>query len=137
MGCAWSEGWAEFHPLLINGDGCYDFGLGPCDDSHYDIETHNLFDSPDQFNFGEAVEGRVAGALYDLVDSSNEMFDLTSLQLSNIVDVLYSPLPLGNFRDFWDNWLALGNGNEGELMSTFYLNTVGKKLYIPMMFSGE
>ena len=137
LGCAWSEGWAEFLPLLINGDGCYDWDLGPCSGSYINIEDHNLFDLPVQFSFGDAVEGRVAGALFDLVDGTNELFDLTSVQLGYIVDVLNSPLPLGNFRDFWDNWLTLGNGNEGELMSTFYLNTVGKKLYIPMMFSGE
>jgi len=42
--CAWTEGWADFLPLVVNGDSCYDFGQGPCtgipDVDYYDLEAH-------------------------------------------------------------------------------------------------
>jgi hypothetical protein len=28
--CAYSEGWADFYPLIVNNDQCYDYGIGSC-----------------------------------------------------------------------------------------------------------
>lgn len=137
LSCAWSEGWAEFLPLFMNSDGCYDFGLGPCSGSFVDLENAGFRDNPLVFNFGEAVEGRIAGALFDLTDGNNEEFDLTGLPLSMTVNVIYSPPLEESFPEFWNNWITAGYGYEHELNSIFFLNTVGIKIYIPLVIIGD
>jgi len=132
--CTWYEGWAEFLPLRVNGDQCYDWGLGPCNGSYEDIETHNLYDAPNIDNFGEAVEGRVAGALYDLVDYNNEIYDKTSFDFSLIAYLLVSSPLEESFSDFWESWLNNGFDHFEELVSSFYLNTIGGGfIFIPMV----
>ncbi|MDD2695803.1 MAG: proprotein convertase P-domain-containing protein, partial [Anaerolineales bacterium] len=90
--CSWSEGWADFFALVANGDPCYDFGIGPCtgipDQSHYDLENHSLNDNPQNYPFGDKVEGRVAGSLYDLFDSANESYDSASFDFAPIADLV-------------------------------------------------
>jgi len=71
-GCAWYEGWANFFALAVNGDRCYDINESFCGDGSVDLENHTRNDNPQTFPWGDTVEGRVAGALYDLMDSSNE-----------------------------------------------------------------
>lgn len=132
-GCAWTEGWAEFLPLYINQDPCYDFGLGPCSYGGTNLEAPNFRDNPNIFNFGSAVEGRVAGALYDLTDGENEDFDHTYLPLHNIAKTLYMLPAEKSFSDFWNAWINLGNGSYIELESTFFLNTLGKKIFLPII----
>lgn len=133
LSCAWSEGWADFLPLFMNGDGCYDFELGPCSGYHIDLENACYLDLLTYFNHGEAVEGRVAGALYDLVDGNNESFDLVGLPLDLLVNILHSPPLETSFPVFWNNWIKAGNGYEMELDSIFFLNTVGKKIFLPLI----
>jgi hypothetical protein len=76
INCAWSEGWADYFPLTVNMDPCYDFDTGPCtgtpDVRNYNLESHGR---GDQYPWGDAVEGRVAGALYDIFDSTNDGYD--------------------------------------------------------------
>ncbi len=69
-GCAWSEGFAEWFPAMVFGDPTYYYGDG----SSRDLEnnTWNFTDPLSTWNDGEAVEGRVASALIDVSDSSNE-----------------------------------------------------------------
>jgi hypothetical protein len=60
VNCAWSEGWADFLPLVVNGDECYDFGRGPCGaggGAFENLETRNRNDLPPLFPWGDAVEG--------------------------------------------------------------------------------
>ncbi len=136
LNCAWSEGWADFLPLVVNGDGCYDFGLGPCGAPYVDLENAGYLDDPSFFNFGEAVEGRVAGALYDLVDDHDETLDVTGLPICLITDVIL-PAPLEqSFPEFWENWIDSGTGFESELDSVFFLNTVGSCVYLPVILWG-
>lgn len=136
-GCAWTEGWAEFLPLYINGDPCYDFGIGPCSESGIDLEAPNFRDNPAFFNFGPAVEGRVAAALYDLVDMENEDFDKTNFSLYRIARTLYFLPAEKSFDDFWNTWIDLGNGFYREVDSTFFLNTLGRKNYLPFINKGS
>lgn len=120
LSCAWSEGWSEYFALFMNSDGCYDFGIGPCSGSHVDLENASFRDNPLTFNFGESVEGRIAGALYDLTDGNNESFDPVGLPLEFVADVVI-PFPLEkNFAEFWNGWLTLDNGYENELNSIFF-----------------
>lgn len=70
--CAWSEGWADFFAIAVNGDVCYDKGVGPCtgiaDQQKYDLENHTRNDpTNDPITglpwWGDGVEGRVAGTI--------------------------------------------------------------------------
>jgi len=132
-GCAWTEGWAEFLPLYMNQDPCYDFGLGPCSVGGINLEIPNFRDDPDIFNFGSAVEGRVAGALYDLTDGENEELDRTHFSLYKLAKTLYLLPAERTFSDFWVTWINLGNGFDREIDSTFFLNTLGRKIFIPLI----
>lgn len=53
VNCAWSEGWGDFFALAVNGDRCYDKGVGPCtgtrDWDYFDLEAHNRNDNGQQF----------------------------------------------------------------------------------------
>ncbi len=71
--CAWSEGWGDFFSLTVNGDRCYDKVSSGCwgvaGREYFDLENQGWSDT---WPRGSSVEGRVAGALYDLYDSINE-----------------------------------------------------------------
>jgi hypothetical protein len=93
VNCAWSEGWADFLPLVVNGDPCYDFDAGPCtggpDIRHFNLEAHSRSDNPQLFPWGDAVEGRVAGALYDLFDNTNEGFDSATFGFAPVANPVF------------------------------------------------
>lgn len=73
--CAWVEGWSDFFALAVNGDPCYDWGIGPCGGGSENLETPTWPVFPDQRPTGDDVEGRVAGALYDLFDRADDGYD--------------------------------------------------------------
>lgn len=126
--CAWSEGWADFFPLVANGDPCYDFGAGPCtgiaDQDHYNLETHNRNDNQAQFPFGDSVEGRVAGALYDLWDTANEpIYDNATFGFDPIADTVFQAPHEDTFRKFWDSWKTSGQ-NKHHAVRAIYQNAI-------------
>ncbi|MBI4789943.1 MAG: hypothetical protein HY782_23160 [Chloroflexi bacterium] len=125
LACAWSEGWADFFPLVANGDACYDFGRGPCtgtpNSDHYNLETHSRNDTPQSFAWGDAVEGRVAGALYDLLDYTNDGYDQIGFGFAPIWNVVkVAPV---NFWSFWSYWKTRGYEKHYALQS-IYQNTI-------------
>jgi hypothetical protein len=108
--CAWSEGWADFFPLLVNGDHCCDVStVNPCqgrvDIDFFNLEAHNRGDNPQLFPGGDTVEGRVAGALYDLYDSYNEGFDRTSAGFLPIAQIAFGNSQITTFQNYWNNWI--------------------------------
>jgi hypothetical protein len=109
--CGYIEGWADFFPLVVNRDACYDFGTGPCtgiaDKDYYNLETHARADGKPE---GDAVEGRVAGAMYDLFDTTNEGLDHATFGFGPIWNVVSTVPVVGgsSFVDFWNNWKARG-----------------------------
>jgi hypothetical protein len=125
--CAWSEGWADFLPLVVNGDRCYDFGTGPCtgisDHDHYGLEAHSRSDDPQVFPLGDIVEGRVAGALYDLFDSVNEGFDSATFGFAPIVNLVFHAPHEDRFSAFWESWKGSG-WNKHHAVRTIYQNTI-------------
>lgn len=127
VNCAWSEGWADFLPLLVNGDECYDFDVGPCtgapDVRHYNLETHSRSDNPQVFPWGDTVEGRVAGALYDLFDSANDDFDSATFDFAPIASIVFQAPHEDRFSAFWDSWKASGQNNH-HAVRAFYQNTI-------------
>lgn len=104
-GCAWNEGWAHFLSLVVNNSSIFDYGpsLGSVT---YDIEDTTLFEGN-----GDAVEGRVAGALWDLYDKADDGLDTRDYAFSDIYSVIKTSVSEGNmiknFADFWDKWKSL------------------------------
>jgi hypothetical protein len=124
--CAWSEGWADFYPLPANGDTCFDYGIGPCGAGggvYENLESRNRNDYPPSFPWGDIVEGRVAGALYDLFDSTNEGYDSAAFSLDPITDIVFQGTSETTFNEFWNNWKASGQ-NKHHSVRAFYQNTI-------------
>lgn len=125
--CAWSEGWADFLPLAVNGDACYDFGMGPCgvDGRAFEnLEAHSLNDpDPPPFYRGDTVEGRVAGALYDLFDGANEGFDSATFGFAPIANIVFQAPQEDRFFAFWESWRASGR-NRHHAVRAIYQNTI-------------
>ncbi len=134
-GCAWTEGWADFFPLPVNGDPCYDFRIGPCGrdgGAFFNLEAQGWGDGRPT---GDAVEGRVAGALYDLFDNTNDGYDYIGVGFSPIWNIIKTGPQEIMFHDFWDSWKASGNDQIGALLA-FYQNTIDYGLhwdYLPVI----
>ncbi|MCI0519963.1 MAG: hypothetical protein L0Z70_06855 [Chloroflexi bacterium] len=96
--CAWSEGWADFFPLMLTVDvpapggfdTYYDKDESPCDGDYgtdyWNLEAHGQGDG---FAEGDIVEGRVAGALYDLFDFADDGFDSAGFGFDPIADIVF------------------------------------------------
>lgn len=113
--CAWSEGWADFFAVAVNGDVCYDKGVGPCtgnaDQDKYDLENHTRNDPLNNPItglpwWGDGVEGRVAGSLYDLMDPGNEApwYDNASWGFDPIVDIALTGSGKSSLHEFWNGY---------------------------------
>ncbi len=135
--CAWSEGWADFFALPVNGDACFDFGPGPCGagGTGFDnLETQNRNDGRAQ---GDSVEGRVAGSLYDLYDGVNDGFDQAIFGFPATWNAMRSrPVPT-TFNLFWNRWLANGH-NQTQSLWALYQNTIDygvplNRTYLPLI----
>lgn len=127
VNCAWSEGWADFLPLVVNGDECYDFGIGPCtgipDHDHYNLEAHSRSDDSQVFPWGDTVEGRVAGALYDLFDNANENFDTATFGFVPIINIVFQAPHEDRFSAFWGSWKTSGQ-NKHHAVRAIWQNTM-------------
>jgi hypothetical protein len=72
------------------------------------------------------VEGRVAGALYDLYDSNNEGFDRISTDFYPIAYFVLGGTRITTFYDFWSNHWEFNSGQNPFLSGlTLWWNTVG------------
>lgn len=140
--CAWAEGWAEFFPLVVNGDPCYDFLNDPCegvpDGNHYNLEVHSRADDPDIFNWGDTVEGRVAASMYDLYDpnTNTEGFDMRSAGYGPISRIALGSSQVTTFQNFWNRWIG---SSQDPILSGFTLwwNTINyaniQQIFLPVI----
>jgi len=119
VNCAWTEGWAEFLPMAVNNDPAYYWSDG----YSMNLETPT-WGSPN-WDSGADVEGRVAGALWDMYDGANEQDDQHSE--GNIVDIwdTFYHQNDNTFSEFWSAWKSRGHDNTsaGPVMS-MYQNTI-------------
>ncbi|MBI4788442.1 MAG: hypothetical protein HY782_15530 [Chloroflexi bacterium] len=136
--CGWSEGWADFFPLLVNDDRCYDKGSGPCtgtrDSQYYDLENQGWGDGHPA---GLTVEGRVAGALLDLYDGNNEgPFDVATNSFESMWVIMRDRVPAAQtLSDFGNSWKNAGY-NYGQFVFAAYQNTIDYGLrrdYLPLI----
>jgi len=129
VNCAWFEGWADFFPLAVNNDPCYNVlkviaCTGIKDQDYYNLEVHSRTDTDPNFNKGPAVEGRVAGALYDLYDNTNEGYDRISAGFYPIAHIALGNSPINTFWDFWNNWNSSSGQNQLLSGLTLWWNTI-------------
>ena len=112
--CAWTEGWADFLPLAVNRDGSYTWGSG----STQSLETPTWTG----YDKGECVEGRVAGAMYDIDDSNNDGADQLSFGLDEIATIMKSH-KISYFRSFPALWI-FNHGWPDTATKCIYQNTM-------------
>jgi hypothetical protein len=115
VNCAWTEGWASFFAIAVTDDPVFSTG-----GSGWNLETQT-WGTPEWEN-GEAVEGRVAGALWDIHDSANEGNDVTSMGFNEIWQVIYDQND-HNFAQFWAEWQSYGHPTHNPVRS-LYQNTI-------------
>lgn len=124
--CAWSEGWADFLPLLVNNDACFDWARGPCGaggGAFENLEVRSRNDMPPAFPWGDRVEGRIAGALYDLFDNNNEGFDSAAFGFGPIAAIAFDAQAEDRFFVFWQRWQA-SNNNRHHALRALHQNTI-------------
>ena len=124
--CAWSEGWADYFPLAVNNDPCYDFGRGSCGaypGFFYNLELIDRNYLPPNYPWGDLVEGRVAGALYDLFGSSDDGYDSADFGFDPIADIIYYGTTEESFYGFWLSWKDNGY-NHHNAVRAIYQNTI-------------
>jgi hypothetical protein len=91
---AWVEGWANFFPLVVQNDPDL---LG------WNLETP-YWCSPN-WDDGDEVEGRVAGALWDIFDPTPDGYDTFSDGFTHIWHLLSTQTD-NTFKEFWQEWTA-------------------------------
>jgi hypothetical protein len=147
MECAMAEGWADYFSMVVKNTPCWTFGLVACqgqpDITFYNLETHSRVDDPNSFSWGDGVEGRVAGALWDLYDSynSNEDFDRMSEGFSSIARITLSrSSPVRTFGEFWSDWVGYYPDGMEQFLSGLVLwwNTIDEnetvlQRYLPIV----
>ena len=113
--CAYTEGWADFLPLAANGNPVYTWASG----DYENLETPT-WGTP-YWNNGDGVEGRVAGALWDMFDSGEDGTDVYQYPLS-YTDTVLKQNPQFTFRSFWDTWRTVGYSENAT--ESIYQNTI-------------
>jgi len=117
--CAWSEGWADFYALAVNGDECFDWNNIPCSGRNLETPTQGTpgWDEED------LVEGRVAGALWDIYDVAADGHDHYSGGFNRLWDTMTTQ-SYDKFREFWDQWRNTPGYNTHDVVQSIYQNTI-------------
>jgi hypothetical protein len=66
----------------------------------------------------------VAGALYDLVDSTDENFDSATFGFYCITDILTQEPREESFSAFWDSWKISVSNHQHDAVRAIYQNTI-------------
>lgn len=125
-GLAWSEGWSNFYPQVIDNDGNFDV---PWD-------SYPLENPRGNYCQGPTNEARVAGALLDLWDYSNDGNDQNA-SYTVPLSTLWAEAMWGQrqdtFIDYWENmmqYLSCSQVIYGEL--SIENNTINVTGYTPL-----
>lgn len=121
---AWTEGWANFFPLAAFNKPTFVLGVNATHGISYNLETPTWYTSG--WDDGDEVEGRVAGALWDIFDSQNDnapwYYDSFSDGFTRIWNVM-SGAPRNTFREFWQAWNITYYARQQTLLAIFQ-NTI-------------
>jgi hypothetical protein len=96
---AWAEGWANFFPLAVFNKPTFILGMNATHGVIYDLEAPTWCWSQYGWDSGDKVEGRVAGALWDIFDSQNDSYDTFSDGFQHVWNIMQT-VPCNTFRDF-------------------------------------
>jgi hypothetical protein len=110
--CAWVEGFADWVPTFVFNTNIF---LG------YDLENANST-TPD-FDHGDWVEGRVAGALYDITDSRNDGKDQYGEGMNNLW-ATFQAHHSQDFRNFWTHRKSDGFNVGAAPLAALAQNTI-------------
>ncbi len=131
--CAFSEGWADFFAVVSNGDVCYDFDKASCGGTSYNLELPNVLDQnsnpPNPYKnypHGDDVEGRVASALLDLMDTNNDApYDKSSVGFASLAYIMKrTSKNFGTFWYFYHFFKANAGEDEHRSVQSIYQNTI-------------
>jgi hypothetical protein len=118
---AWAEGWADFFPLAVFNNPVFTWANA----THYiniNLEAPTWCWSQYGWDSGDEVEGRVAGALWDIYDSQNDSapwyYDSFSNGFTNIWNIMHTT-PCNTFHEFWQAWYTSGYPKQTALMAIF------------------
>jgi len=116
--CAWTEAWADFLAVTVNGDP--ELNWPDCIIGNLETAT-----TPGGLPWaqGDECEGRVAAALYDLFDSTNDGLDRANFGFRPIWDAMRITPPEPGFRAFWEKWKAAGHDKHISVLA-LYQNTI-------------
>jgi hypothetical protein len=117
VNCAFTEGWANFFSMAVSGSPILRWPSGAT--ANLELPTWGT----SGWANGEGVEGRVAGALWDVLDTANDGYDTYSDGgIANIWDT-FSHQGANNFAEFTSGWVARGHNTGGAALS-MYQNTI-------------
>ena len=111
---AWIEGWATTWLFWVTGDPYFNFPGG----GFADLENATWGDGGDE---GSDVEGRVAGALWDMFDTNNEGYDKYSGDWLDMWEIVYHHNS-DTFWQFWEQWKAHYDAHGA--IACIYQNTI-------------
>jgi len=106
-GCGWTEGWAQTWHCWTTGNAIRSYPGGGA----VDLEAATWGDGYDE---GDTVEGRVAGAIWDITDSTNDGYDIYDGSWTDVWDVMWN-VNCNTFADFWAQWKARGHAKHGPV----------------------
>jgi hypothetical protein len=116
-GCAWVEGFAEWFPTVIFNDPFFRWPNG----SSLNLETPTWRSA--NWSNGDTVEGRVAGALIDLSDTTNEGTDRVGEGMGNIWST-FQDHNSTTFARFWADRGTDGFSRNNNALGSLYQNTI-------------
>ena len=123
---AWAEGWANFFPLVVFDYPVFHYGINA---THYipiNLEEPTWCWSDQGWDDGDEVEGRVAGALWDIFDSQNDnapwYYDSFSDGFQRIWNIMDTN-SCDTFHEFWQAWNTSGYPKQPALLAIFQ-NTI-------------
>lgn len=121
VGCAWSEGFAEWFPLTVYGTTVFSLPSGNA------IDLENASWDTANFTQGDVTEGRVAGALLDLNDPGTELFwdHYAEAPMDMSADSIWHEFQTAQpvtFADFWARRTA--DRSDAGALAALYQNTI-------------
>lgn len=110
-GCGWTEGWAQTWHCWTTNDPIRSYPGG----GGVNLENATWGDGYDQ---GDTVEGRVAGAIWDITDATNDGTDTYDGSWDDVWDVMWN-VNCDTFAGFWSQWKARGHAKHGPVASIY------------------
>jgi len=116
---AWADGWANFLPLAVFNDPVFTWSNGT-HSADINLETPHWCSSG--WDDGDEVEGRVAGALWDIFDSHHDnapwYYDSFSNGFTNIWNIMHTT-SCDTFHEFWQAWNTSSYPKQPALLAIF------------------